>query len=68
MPSLRSEGYKALSKGDRYLPRTNNSKPLVSAVDVILKFTLPIVVACMTFKGAVDVIESFKGTYGSKKV
>jgi hypothetical protein len=65
MPSIRSEGYKALSKGDRYLPKTNNNEPFMAAVDTILKFTLPIVVACMTIKGAADVIKSFKGTYGN---
>jgi hypothetical protein len=65
MPNLRSEGYKALSKGERFLPKTNNGKPVNKALETILKFTLPIVSAVMVIKGAMDLVDSFKTTYHS---
>lgn len=67
MPNLRSEGYKALSKGERYLPKTNNNKPVQKALETILKFTLPIVSAVMVIKGAMDLVDSFKTTYNDKR-
>jgi hypothetical protein len=67
MPNLRSEGYKALSKGERYLPKTNNNKPVQKALETILKFTLPIVSAVMVIKGITDLVDSFKTTYNDKR-
>lgn len=67
MPNLRSEGYKAMSKGERFLPKTNSNKPINKALETILKFTLPIVSAAMVIKGAMDLVDSFKTTYSDRK-
>ena len=65
MPNnLRRESYKMLSKVDNFLPKNRSNEPVTAALDKILTYTLPIVLSCTIIKGAIDVVRSFRGTYG----
>lgn len=67
MSSIRTEGYKTLARGDRYLPRTNTKGPIRSGLEYMARILMPLSAAVMAFIGVMDACNSFKENFSNKR-
>lgn len=65
--SIRSEGYKTLARGDRYLPRTNTKGPIRSGLEFMARIVVPLASAIMAFIGVMEACISFKENFSNKR-